>query len=84
MIHGMAGSAALVVLAAATLNSPTEGLIYVILFGLGSMCGMALFSVAIAIPMSLTAKFLTWANRGLQAATGLATMVLGSVIVLGS
>jgi ABC-type nickel/cobalt efflux system permease component RcnA len=83
MMHGMAGSAALVVVAATALNSTLEGLVYVFLFGLGSVAGMALLSAVIAVPLSLTARLLTWANRGLQGAIGLATMVLGGVILLG-
>lgn len=81
MMHGLAGSAALVVVAATALHSPLEGLIYVILFGLGSVAGMALLSAVIAVPLSLTANLLTWANRGLQGVIGLATMGLGSVII---
>ena len=83
MMHGLAGSAALVVLAATALSSPLEGLIYVALFGLGSVGGMALLSFAIAIPMRLTANVLTWTHRGLQGGIGCATIVLGGVVILG-
>ena len=75
--------AALVVLAATALGSPLEGLIYVALFGLGSVGGMALLSFAIAIPMRLTANLLTWTHRGVQGGIGCATIVLGGVIILG-
>jgi ABC-type nickel/cobalt efflux system permease component RcnA len=81
MMHGLAGSAALVVVAATALRSPLEGLTYVILFGLGSVAGMALLSAAVAVPLSLSARLLTWANRGLQGVIGLATMALGGVII---
>lgn len=82
MMHGLAGSAALVVLAATALRSPLEGLIYVALFGLGSLVGMAVLSAVIAVPMSLTAHLLTWANRTLQGVVGAATIVLGGAIIL--
>ncbi len=82
MMHGLAGSAALVVLAATALGSPLEGLIYVALFGLGSVGGMALLSFAIAIPMRLTANVLTWTHRGVQGGIGCATIVLGGVIII--
>ncbi len=82
MMHGLAGSAALVVVAAAALSSPLEGLIYVALFGLGSVGGMALLSFAIAVPMRLTANVLTWTHRGLQGGIGCATIVLGGVIII--
>ena len=77
MMHGMAGSAALLILSASTAPTAGIGFAYVILFGIGSMIGMAGLSAVIAVPISLSARFLTWANRGLQGATGLATMALG-------
>lgn len=77
MMHGMAGSAALLVLTASTAPTPQLGFGYVVLFGVGSILGMAALSAIIAVPLALSAKFLTWANRSVQAATGLATIALG-------
>jgi len=77
MMHGMAGSAALLVLTASTAPTASIGFTYVIMFGIGSIFGMAALSAIIAVPISLSARFLTWANRGIQATTGLATMALG-------
>ncbi len=77
MMHGMAGSAALLILTASTAPSIASGVMYVSLFGLGSIFGMAALSAVIAVPIAFSAKFLTWANRGIQATTGAATMGLG-------
>lgn len=77
MMHGMAGSAALFVLTASTAATPTLGFGYVALFGLGSILGMATLSAVIAVPLAWSAKFMTWANRGIQGATGAATFGLG-------
>jgi len=77
MMHGMAGSAALLVLSATTAPTMSSGIGYVIIFGVGSMLGMAALSVLIAIPIAFSARFLTWAHRGLQTATGMATVALG-------
>lgn len=77
MMHGMAGSAALFVLTASTAASPTLGFGYVALFGLGSILGMAMLSAVIAVPLAWSAKFMTWANRSIQGATGVATFGLG-------
>ncbi len=82
MMHGLAGSAALVVLAGAALSSPLEGLFYVLIFGFGSVIGMATLSLVIAIPISWSAKSLTWANRGLQSGVGLASLALGVFVIL--
>jgi high-affinity nickel permease len=81
MMHGMAGSAALLVLSATTAASPTLGLLYVALFGIGSIIGMALLSTAIALPFVYTARFLTWGNRLLQGVVGLGTVTLGALLL---
>jgi hypothetical protein len=83
MMHGLAGSAALVVLAGDALASPLGGLVYVIVFGLGSVAGMAALSLVIAVPVGWSARSLTWASRGLQAVVGLAGLFLGGLVVLG-
>lgn len=81
MVHGMAGSAALVLLGLEALRSPAWGLVYIATFGLGSILGMALLSVAIAVPLRLTSRRLRHAYRGLSAAVGLVTVALGCWIV---
>jgi ABC-type nickel/cobalt efflux system permease component RcnA len=80
-MHGMAGSAALVVMAAASISSPWWGLLYVLLFGLGSVVGMALLSAVIALPLSWTARSLTIGNHALQVAIGLVTIAIGVSII---
>ena len=77
LAHGAAGSAALTVYVAASLESPAVGLVYVLLFGLGSTLGMALLSAVIALPLSATAQRLTWANRGLQIVVALVSIAIG-------
>jgi len=77
MIHGLAGSAALVALAAASAPSVPLGLAFMVLFGVGSIAGMALFSAVIAVPLSLTGRSLTWASRGLQAVAGIIAIGIG-------
>lgn len=81
MMHGLAGSAALVVLTASTIRDPLTGLLYVLLFGAGSIAGMAALSALIAIPLAWTARTLTATNRLLQGAVGLATAGLGVVVM---
>lgn len=81
MMHGMAGSAALLMLSASTAPTPALGLGYVAVFGFGSILGMASLSAVIAVPLALSAKFLTWANRTIQGATGVATLSLGAYIM---
>jgi hypothetical protein len=77
LMHGMAGSAALLVLAVSRVDDPMVAAGYILLFGLGSMVGMGVLSTAIALPLIASARFLTWANRSLQAAVGLVTIGIG-------
>lgn len=82
MVHGLAGSAALVILTASTVQNPVMGLFYVALFGLGSIAGMTVLSSLLAVPLAWTAQALTWAHRSLQAAVGAATMALGMLVLV--
>lgn len=78
LMHGMAGSAALLVLAVSQASSVGVGLGYVALFGIGSMLGMGALSTVIAVPLALSARWLTWANGGLQGAVGAITIAIGA------
>jgi hypothetical protein len=82
LMHGMAGSAALLMLTVSQASSPAVGLGYVALFGIGSMIGMGALSTVIAVPLAVSARWLTWANRGLQGAVGLATVAIGIMTVV--
>jgi cytochrome c biogenesis protein CcdA len=82
LMHGMAGSAALLVLAVAQAKSPAIGLFYVALFGIGSMIGMGALSTVIAVPLAVSARWLTSANRGLQGAVGVATILIGVMTIV--
>lgn len=80
-MHGLAGSAALVVLSMQAVPSVMLGLGYIALFGAGSIIGMALLSVAIAVPLRLSAARLTHVHRWLTASVGLFTCSLGLSVV---
>lgn len=80
--HGMAGSAALLLLAMAQVRDPLRGLAYILVFGLGSMIGMGALSAILAVPLALSARFLTLANNGLQALIGVSTVCLGVMTML--
>lgn len=81
LMHGMAGSAALLVLVVTQLATPVQGLLYVLLFGIGSMLGMGALSMVIAVPLAVSARWLTWANRGLQAIVGVVTIGIGAMTI---
>jgi ABC-type nickel/cobalt efflux system permease component RcnA len=81
VMHGLAGSGAMAVLAAATADSTMTGMIFLLLFGIGSVIGMAAMSVFLAVPLTLTARSLTLANRCLQAGAGIFSLVVGTAVI---
>lgn len=84
MVHGLAGSAALLLLTLETIRAPGIGVLYIALFGIGSMIGMALLSCAIALPLRLLSRSLSLAYNGLTGVIGGATLLLGAFILYDS
>lgn len=83
MVHGLAGSAALALLASATMPSLSTQVLYVAVFGVGSMLGMALLSGALAVSLRLTAHRLTSLHRGFNLVVALISVGLGLRLALG-
>ena len=77
MVHGLAGSAALVLLTLQQVGSPWIGLLYVLLFGLGSVFGMAALLWVVSVPMRLGVRHLTRCHRWLHGAVALFSVALG-------
>jgi hypothetical protein len=57
MIHGMAGSGALMLAVLATIDSVPLGMAYIAIFGAGSIASMAGMSALIALPIVKAARF---------------------------
>lgn len=56
VMHGLAGSGALAILVLATIRSPVEGVLYIGLFGCGSIGGMMAMSAILSLPLALAAR----------------------------
>ena len=82
IMHGMAGSAVLIVLTMQSLPSLAAGAAYIALFGAGSMLGMAVLSAAIAWPLHRWGQTMTWLNHTARAGVGVLTITLGATMVL--
>ena len=80
MMHGLAGTAALLVFALGSAESITQGLAYILVFGLGSVIGMSLLAVVVSLPLRWSAQRLTWAHNGLTALFGVVSITLGIFI----
>ncbi len=77
LMHGMAGSAALILLTLQTAPTTRLGIAYMVLFGIGSIAGMAMLSAVIAVPLRLSRCYLAALGNVLHATIGVATVALG-------
>jgi sulfite exporter TauE/SafE len=76
IVHGMAGSAALMLIVLAGIDSAVTGAMYILLFGLGTVVSMGLISVFISLPFSISGN-IPRLNRAIQAATGTVSILFG-------
>ncbi|HEX8367739.1 MAG TPA: hypothetical protein VF604_04155 [Pyrinomonadaceae bacterium] len=81
LVHGLAGSAALMLLVLPTIESRGIGLLYIIIFGVGSIAGMMLMSFLVSLPLQLTALHFNRANALLRCLAGLFSIGFGLWIV---
>ena len=80
MIHGMAGSGALLVIVLSTINSIPLGLAYIAIFGAGSIGGMAGISTLMGIPfvkLSNSARI----SMALRYAAAITTLAIGAGLI---
>ncbi len=77
VMHGLAGSAALTLLVLTQTKSEALGLLYLGVFGAGSIMGMLLMSVLIGLPFALTSGRLSRVHYGLQTLAGALSIVFG-------
>ncbi|HVF42900.1 MAG TPA: hypothetical protein VM936_07820 [Pyrinomonadaceae bacterium] len=76
-VHGLAGSAALTLLVLAQIDSAALGLVYLAVFGLGSILGMMLMSGLVGLPFALGARRIGGLSYGLQVAVGALSIAFG-------
>jgi len=81
LVHGLAGSAAVALLVLSTIKSPLWSTAYLLVFGLGTMVGMALMTAAISMPLVYTGRRFFRINRYLIAASGFASVAFGIFLV---
>ena len=81
MVHGLAGSAALMLLVVPTISSPFLALAYIVVFGIGSIGGMMAMSFLIGLPLHFTLNKFANLNKGLRLIAGCFSFFLGSFII---
>jgi hypothetical protein len=80
MVHGLAGSAPLLLLTLTVMPSPLAAFSYISVFGVGSMMGMTIMSLLVSVPARLTVQF-TRTNLAVRGLSGLFSVGLGLFIV---
>lgn len=81
MIHGLAGSGALMFIILPLIESPVVALAYIVVFGIGSIGGMMLMSFLLGLPFHLTAGRFGALNTGIRWCSGIFSIGLGMFIV---
>ena len=80
MVHGLAGSAALVILSLHQAGSVGLGFVYILIFGIGSVLGMGVLSLVIAVPVYLSSRW-NYTYNGLIGISGLISFGMGISII---
>ena len=81
IVHGLAGSAAVALLVLTTIRVPSWAILYLLVFGLGTVAGMMLITAAIAVPFTISESRSARFNRGMGLVAGLVSLVFGIFIV---
>jgi len=76
-MHGLAGSAALTLLVLTQINSALWGLIYLAVFGIGSIVGMLSMSALVGLPFVFSSRKFSGIHYGLQALAGILSIGFG-------
>ena len=77
VVHGLAGSAAIALLVLATIKSPSMALLYLAIFGAGTLAGMMLLTFAMSLPISALSRRFGSAELLLSRVTGLVSVAFG-------
>jgi high-affinity nickel-transport protein len=77
IVHGLAGSAAVALLVLSTIRDPKWAVLYLLIFGVGTIAGMMLITAALALPFSFAGNKFAWLNRSLITGSGLLSLAFG-------
>jgi high-affinity nickel-transport protein len=80
LVHGLAGSAAIALLVLSTIREPQWAVLYLLIFGVGTITGMMLITAAIALPFTFAGYKFAWLNRGLIFGSGLLSLGFGVLV----
>jgi high-affinity nickel permease len=82
MVHGLAGSAALTLMALSAVRTVPEGIFYILVFGAGSIAGMMVIGTAVSLPLVCSASFGRRAQTTVQGLASLGSIGLGLAMMM--
>jgi hypothetical protein len=82
MAHGLAGSATLMLVILSTGSSLWQGLLYILVFGMGSILGMMALGLLIGLPLMLSAAWSKRAHIMIQGLASVGSIVLGVTMMV--
>lgn len=80
IVHGMAGSAAVALLVMATIGRSSWSVLYLLVFGVGTVVGMMVITAAIGLPFARAGEVRPQFGHGLRMAAGVLSLGFGLLI----
>lgn len=80
LLHGLAGSAAFMILMLATVDSAVQAFGYLAFFAAGTIAGMGLLTAILGLPLGRINRIGGWISTGTMAAIGLAAVTVGALL----
>lgn len=80
LVHGLAGSAAVALLVLATIRGTFEALVYLFVFGLGTIIGMMAVTMLLAVPTLYAGARVTRFQSGIRVAAGALSIAFGLML----
>ncbi|MBI2935074.1 MAG: hypothetical protein HYY29_05845 [Chloroflexi bacterium] len=81
-VHGLAGSGALMLLVVTAMPTMETGILYIVVFGIGSTIAMGVTTIFISMPFSFSGRR-PWFNRVLQIVAASSSIFLGIFLMTG-
>jgi high-affinity nickel-transport protein len=81
VVHGLDGSAAVTLAALASVRDARAAVLYLVVFGIGTLLGMTLITAAIAIPSVYAAARVGRLERGVRLAAGAVSVAYGGFLL---
>ena len=81
VVHGLAGSAAVALLVLGTIRDPAWAIGYLVVFGVGTIAGMLLITLALALPFAVVVRRAERLHRALTFGSGLVSVLFGLFLV---